>query len=443
MTATFGAIGSKTTTGDVTVAIPYPSGVAAADLAVEGRIGWTAANTSFTSESGWTQQGTHDGGTGFAADSHTTAIAVDSRELDGSESGSVTFDNGASCGGAVGVMLRYTKSAGETWDVVYSEGTDDTHAANRAVTAGTSTALAPGDVVVAFVAVDTDAALTITSPAITASGITFGTTTRRTSATSGSTSGTDGNIEVFEATVSSGSGTAALGLTFTTATSQCGPVAFLRLRAVTSGSTVNATAAATQASSGTAAATVRHPATATGAGGAGTGSAVALVKHPATAGAAGAGAGSAVALVRHTATASGTQAGTGTAVATRIVRATAAGTQAGTGAAAATVSTGVVTVSATAAGVQAGTGTAAARVSHFATAAATQSGAGAVLAVRWTYAVAAGTQEGTGSAVATSTHQNFDRQPVPAGGTTVPLDAAEARVPVDAAEARTPSIAGL
>jgi hypothetical protein len=228
----FGSIGSRVD-GTTTCAPAYPTGVTAGHLAVAGRVGWTDPNTTFAAETGWTQQGTQGGGTGSSVDAHTTDLSVDTRELDGSETGSVTFDNG-SPGGSIGVIARYSKDASETWDLVFASGTDDTHGADRSVTASGSIDLAPGDVVVAVVATDTDTSLTITSPAITASGITFGTTTRRTSTAAGSTNGVDGNVEIFDATVSSGSGTAAPALAFTTATSQCGPVGFVRLRGVVS-----------------------------------------------------------------------------------------------------------------------------------------------------------------------------------------------------------------
>jgi len=229
----FGAIGTKAS-GTTTVVLGYPTGITAEHLAIACRVCWTAAAGALSDEAGWTAQGRQEGGTGSSVDNHTTEVGIDTLELVGSESGSVTFDT-PGAGGAIGFILRYSKDAAETWDLAYAEGTDDTHGADRSVTASTSIALAVGDVVVAVVATDTDAALTITSPAITASGITFGATTRRSPSSAGSTSGVDGNIEVFDAEVTSGSGTAAPALAFTTATSQCGPVAFLRLRDVASG----------------------------------------------------------------------------------------------------------------------------------------------------------------------------------------------------------------
>ena len=226
----FGAFGTKTG-GTTTVVLPYPSGVSAGHLAIGCRVCWTAAAGALSDEAGWTPQGRQEGGTGSSVDAHTTEVGIDTLELVGSESGSVTFDT-PGAGGSIGSIVRYSKDASETWDLSYAEGTDDTHGADRSVTASGSIDLAVNDWVVAVVAVDTDTSLTITSPAITASGITFGATTARAPVSAGSTSGVDGNIYVFDAAITSGSGTAAPAFAFTTATSQCGPVAFLRLRAV-------------------------------------------------------------------------------------------------------------------------------------------------------------------------------------------------------------------
>jgi hypothetical protein len=230
---TFTAIGTKTGTGSTTtVSIAHPAGTAADQVLIAGRVAWETG-ISFTDESGWTASGELAGGTGTAADAHTTAVRVDRKEISGADAGPTVFDQTGALG-ATGIMASYTKSPGTaTWDFATATGDDATHGANRSVTASSSIALDVNDVVTAWVAVDTDVSLTITSPAITASGITFGTTTQRAPVSAGSTTGDDGNIYMFDATVTAGSGTVAPVLNFTTATSQCGPVAFVRLRAVT------------------------------------------------------------------------------------------------------------------------------------------------------------------------------------------------------------------
>lgn len=221
-------------------------------MAVAARASWNTVGAVPSAEAGWTQVGELFGGNaGGAVDNHRSHAAADVVELTGSESGSVNFDIAGTVDGAVGVMLRYVKGAGQSWDVVQgTSGDDATHGANASVTGSGNLDLQPGDVVVAVKAAGTDAALTITSPAITAVGITFNATTQRTSG-AGSTAGQDGNVEVFDAEVASGSGTVAPTLAFTTATSQSGPAVFLRLRALTTSTPVSGSdsAAATETSS--------------------------------------------------------------------------------------------------------------------------------------------------------------------------------------------------
>lgn len=242
----FVSVGAKSAGSATATSIAYPTGIAAGRLVLAGRAGWRS-DLTMANEAGWTNTAELGGGTGTAIDAHTTKIRVDRLEQTGSESGSVTFDeSGSTNPGCLGIMLNYANAAATTWDVATSTGTDDTHGANRSATGSGTVSFQPGDVLVAFVAVDTDTSLaTFSAPALTASGITFDTTTRRSPASAGVTTGDDGNIEAFDATVSSGTGTVAPTLAFTTGTSQCGPVAFVRLRAASSG--VTGTVAATQA----------------------------------------------------------------------------------------------------------------------------------------------------------------------------------------------------
>ena len=228
----FTAIGAKTITGTTTVSIAHPTGTAADQVLLAGRCGWYS-DIALSDEAGWTNTVRQAGGfNGAAIDTHTTEVGVDRKEITGADAGPTVFDQvGGTQAGIVGIMASYTKLAGYTWDFATSAGTDDTHGANRSVTGSSSIALDVGDVVAAVVAVDTDASLTITAPAITASGITFGTTNARAPVSAGSIQGHDGNIYWFDATVTAGAGTAAPVLNFTTATSQCGPVGFVRLRA--------------------------------------------------------------------------------------------------------------------------------------------------------------------------------------------------------------------
>lgn len=228
MTIAFGAIGAKSTGGTTTTAVAYPTPVSAGDFLILADCGWPSS-AGVNAIGGWsvTQLA---GGTGIAVDDHTTTVAAFRKEAAGGETGTVTVTRGGTPTGQLGVMARYTRT-GPAWQTAATAtGTDNTHGADRSITTGTVD-LAPGDMVVLAVAVDTDTALTITSPTLTASGITFGTVNRRTSGV-GDVVGEDGNIELFDALVVSGTGTVAVTFAFTTATTQCGPVVLTRLREV-------------------------------------------------------------------------------------------------------------------------------------------------------------------------------------------------------------------
>lgn len=240
MAIAFGAIGTKVLGQATTIAVDYPVSVGAGDLLIAGRCIWIENTNTATDESGWTPAGDLWGGVGTGTDSHTARIRGDYTVAAGGETGSVTFDQtvtGVSTqDGIAAIMARYTCSG--TWDVAAETGDDAAHTANRAVTLSASHTVAVGDWVVGIVSQDTDASLTITAETFTGTA-TFGTVTRRTSG-AGTALGRDGNIDLFDAEVT-GAGTCT-GLTFTTASSQCGPASILRLREVAGGSDGNVVA---------------------------------------------------------------------------------------------------------------------------------------------------------------------------------------------------------
>lgn len=231
------ATGAKSSGGTTTVSIASPAGTASGQMLLAFRAGWIPA-TSWTDETDWTASGhTTTGGTGSSVDAHTTAIRADRRILTGSLAGPTVFDQThSSNAGTIGIMLSYQHAGGGFDTVATGTGDDATHGTNRSITTSGTINLAVDDVVVVGVATDTDTNLaSFANQAITASGITFGSTTRRSPASAGVSTGGDGNIEVFEATVTAGSGTVAVTLAFDTATNQCGPGVFVRLREVASG----------------------------------------------------------------------------------------------------------------------------------------------------------------------------------------------------------------
>jgi hypothetical protein len=228
MTIAFGTIGAKSAGGTTTVSIAMPASDAAGDMLVAGRSLWPSTATC-TNEAGWTAGGDLGGGTGAAADAHTTKARIDYKIATGSDTDPTVFDQAGTPNGCVGICARYTKTAAAWGAAATATGDDATHGSGRSATASTAISFQPGDMLVAVAAVDTDANAGITAPAFTASGITFGTTTARNGG-AGVTTGNDGNVILFDALVTAGTGTVAPTLAFTLVTTQCGPVSFLRLR---------------------------------------------------------------------------------------------------------------------------------------------------------------------------------------------------------------------
>lgn len=226
MTIAFGAIGAKSAGGTTSVNVAHPAGITAGQALCLATVGWPSS-AGVNAIAGWTvtQRG---GGTGTAIDAHTTSAAIFHKVAVGGETGNVAAGRGGTPTGQLGVMARYTKTEA-AWDPIVSVSADDNgHNANRFFTTPVLDMKA-GDVLVCAVGVDTDAALTITSPTASATGLTFGTPVRRTSG-AGVTTGEDGNVELFDIDVLTGTGTVALSFGFTTPTLQCGPLVVTRLR---------------------------------------------------------------------------------------------------------------------------------------------------------------------------------------------------------------------
>lgn len=224
--------GIKSAGGTGAITITY-AGVAAGRLALMGRNAWNNTAT-FTTESGFTLLSETTGGVNSLVDDHTARVRVAERILDGSETGTITPNQGGTVSGAIGVMPVYEHGGGG-WDTrAATNGTDNTHGTGRSVTGAASLSFQPGDVLVCFVAVDTDSATAFSAKTLAAAGITFGggTVTVHDSTTGGVATGNDGNIMVLEATVTAGTSTVAPTLTLTGGPSQCGPVIFVRLREI-------------------------------------------------------------------------------------------------------------------------------------------------------------------------------------------------------------------
>jgi len=213
--------------GTTSISVAYPSGVAAGRIAILVAA-VKLSGAVFGTVTGFTPIGTQAGGTGASAnDAGTTKVGVWYKRLTGSESGSVTVTNDVGVSSA-GAMSIYSATTGIFHDPVLVSGADTTHGADWSAGCGAwATTLLPNDMLVAANSTDTDAAQTITSPAITQTGATFGARTQRNA--SRSTSGTDSGAYSFDASVSTGSANAPTW-THTSATSTCGATAIVRLR---------------------------------------------------------------------------------------------------------------------------------------------------------------------------------------------------------------------
>ena len=226
------SVGARTTgnAGTTTTAVARPvAGNVAGNITLVGRTIKPSTATG-TAESGWTQQINVTGGTAAAAvDAGTTRLVVDYQILAGGESGSVTFDQASTPDSVASCMITYSKPSG-TWDIVSTAGDDTTHAAGRTAT-GAAISLQAGDVIVCFVASDTDATTAYTAPAITATGMTFTTTQRL--AAGGVSQGNDSGIAIFDGLITAGTtASVAPTLTLSGGPNNCGAVGFVRLRAV-------------------------------------------------------------------------------------------------------------------------------------------------------------------------------------------------------------------
>ena len=129
-------------------------------------------------------------------------------------------------------MSAYSKTEAGAWGIASATGKDNSASGTSVSIASDSTIdLAVGDVLVIGVSLPDDTATMATSLAISASGITFGTITERLP-TNGTTSGNDGAMHVFEATVTAGSGTVTVTLSGTNTNSGESEAAaiFVRLR---------------------------------------------------------------------------------------------------------------------------------------------------------------------------------------------------------------------
>jgi hypothetical protein len=230
---------NTTQTGTTTVTIPYV-GVAAGRLAFL-RVVVRPNGATFNTVTGWTQfintsGGAHASGVG-TLNNGNTRLAVWYKFLTGAESGDVTVTlsggGDATNGSIVAGMTVYSTDLTSFGTISSAIGTDNTHGIDRSVVcaAWSGSGIFPGDKLLLIWAADAPAS--ISSRAITQSGITFGTVSAR--ATINCTGGHDSGVHTADVSVTAGQNSNAPTISFITATTQCGPAAVIAFREVNAG----------------------------------------------------------------------------------------------------------------------------------------------------------------------------------------------------------------
>lgn len=240
----YGASGAWANTALTSLAVPYPAGVTASQMLVTFIAG-RYSNSSVTTLTGWlsrTDQGAAgNGGTGTnALNTGTSKARIFSKQADGSETGSATW--AVSGNNFQAVTSRFTKTAGNSWDILGAVGIDTTLGTAYSATAATALTLQPGDILVAIslIAADTP---TFSGQGFTAAGITFGAGTIDV-ADSASVQGSHQRAGIYRATVTAGTATVAPTFAMTLSGADSGCTAFVRLREIPPPQTVAITRAA-------------------------------------------------------------------------------------------------------------------------------------------------------------------------------------------------------
>lgn len=223
---------SSSATGSTSVAPSYPTGIQKGDmllLAVESKPG----TATIVAPSGWTVSAVSNpiGGQGAnGADTGTTTTKIFTKEADGTETGtqSVSITTGNS---SLGQMAAYRRGTGMNWSTSTTSGVDNTGNDDWSAATTTAISMQPGDIIVTASGLNTDAS-GFTSPALTASGITF--SNELGIASSSTATGNDTGLQLTQHTVNTGTGSAGPTLTATTngkaANRPAGGTVFIRLR---------------------------------------------------------------------------------------------------------------------------------------------------------------------------------------------------------------------
>lgn len=226
--------------GTTSLTVPCPATVAAGNLLV-----LVIANKYPTNgpsqPTGWTtpSNNQYSGGAGAAGvDSGNTYITIFTREADGTEGGTNVSVTLTGANTSLGRIFRFSKTAG-SWGIAIAGGGDNSAGTAWSVTSGADPGVASGDIILVASALNgnTD---TGTSQAISQSGATFDTMAERQD--SGTNNGEDCSLIVTTHPVITG-GTGNLTYTMTVggtgSSTAAGSTAFVRVREVSSGVTVD------------------------------------------------------------------------------------------------------------------------------------------------------------------------------------------------------------
>jgi hypothetical protein len=221
--------------GAPTISIDYVGGVAAGNIAVV-QAAVKDSSAVFADPTGYLKIGEEVGGTGTAADDvGTTKVAAWYRILDGTETADVVVSTDAG-NSMAGGMTIYAPTDGSVFNVpIMVSGSDDVHAADWNPTgfAGWPEAVAPGDVIVGVISVDTDVEITATDQVLAQTGITFDEVNPGSGhyrIKSGSSGGFDCALYSYDWSVVSGSNATAPTYTHTPDGAACGAMLLIRLR---------------------------------------------------------------------------------------------------------------------------------------------------------------------------------------------------------------------
>lgn len=221
-----------TTTGDMMILLvggkPYNATFGASHAP-----GWTQIGSPFT-----------DGTTAAGNDTGSMQVTAWYKEHDGSEADPLVDEGGTAFNSMTGLVMTFSKGAGETWETpVIAGGGDATAGTGFSVTCGSDPGVTTGDHCISFAAFRSDSATPCSSHLTpTQTGVTFSNT--HDPATDPETNaGGDMGMCITRSTVS-GTGSAAPVLAATLGGSHTGSAAFIRLRVSAGAATVNPSAIA-------------------------------------------------------------------------------------------------------------------------------------------------------------------------------------------------------